>query len=81
MNFLDIYYTAITNTYNTDVDGAKEIIEKYLRDLKKEIDESDDEKVKTLWYEEFAGKDYPTADEFLTTIFLFGSNPFIPKRK
>ncbi|MBE6815222.1 MAG: hypothetical protein E7522_07225 [Ruminococcaceae bacterium] len=80
MNIYEVYYTAIANRYNTDIDGAKEIIEKYLKDLKKEIDESDDEKVKTLWYEEFAGKEYPDAEEFLNSIYLFGENPFIPKK-
>ncbi|MBE6751323.1 MAG: hypothetical protein E7556_02235 [Ruminococcaceae bacterium] len=81
MNIFEIYYNAVANSYDTDLDGAKEIIEKFIKELKKELDESDDEKVKTLWYEEFAGKEYPDAEEFLATIFMFGKNPFIPKKR
>ena len=79
MNFLDSYYKIISEHYNTDVDGAKDIIAKFIKDLKKEIDESDDEKVKKLWYEEFNGEEYPDVEAFLGAIFLFGNNPFIPK--
>ena len=51
------------------------------RDLKKEIDESNDEEVKILWNEEFGGEEYPDVEDFLGAIFMFGHNPFIPKRK
>ena len=29
MNFLEIYYTAIANQFNTDLIGAKKILENY----------------------------------------------------
>ena len=59
MNIFEIYYTAVANSYDTDFDGAKEIIAKFMKDLKKEIDESEDEEVKILWNEEFGGEDTP----------------------
>ncbi len=79
MNIFEMYYTAVANSYDTDVDGAKDIIAKFIKDLKKEIDESGDEKVKKLWYEEFNGEEYPDVEAFLGAIFMFGHNPFIPK--
>ena len=81
MNIFEIYYTAVANSYDTDFDGAKEIITKFIKDLKKEIDESDDEEVKILWNEEFRGEEYPDVEDFLGAIFMFGHNPFIPKKK
>jgi len=48
--------------------------------LKEDVDNSCDDKIKTLWFEEFQGKAHPTADEFLSTIFLFGKNPFTPQK-
>ena len=81
MNFLQIYYTAVANKYDTDFEGAEKIIEKFIKDLKKEIDESDDEKVKKLWNDEFCGEEYPDAEAFLGVIFMFGQNPFIPKKE
>ncbi len=80
MNFLDNYYMIISERYNTDFDGAKDIIAKFIKDLKKEIDDSDDEKVKIMWYEEFNGEEYPDVEAFLGAIFMFGHNPFIPKK-
>lgn len=81
MNIFEIYYTAVANKYDTDFDGAKGIIAKFIKNLKKEIDESDDEEVKILWNEEFRGEEYPDVEDFLAVIFLFGDNPFIPKKK
>ena len=81
MNIFEIYYTAVANSYDTDFDGAKEIIAKFIKDLKKEIDESDDEEVKILWNEEFGGEEHPDVEDFLGAIFMFGHNPFIPKKK
>lgn len=81
MNFLEIYYTAVANKYGTDFEGAEKIIAEFIKDLKKEIDESDDDEVKTLWKEEFCGVEFPDAEAFLGAIFLFGQNPFIPKKK
>ncbi len=81
MNFLEIYYTAIANKYNTDFLGAKKIVEDYIIALKTDVDNSGDDKIKTLWLEEFQGKSHPTADEFLSTIFLFGENPFTPQKQ
>lgn len=80
MNFLEIYYTAIANQFNTDLIGAKKILENYIMDLKRDIDNSNDDKAKKLWLEEFQGIAYPTTDDFLSVIFLFGSNPFIPEK-
>lgn len=80
MNFIDIYYTAVANKYDTDFNGAKEIIAKFIKDLKREINESEDEKAKTLWHEEFRGKECPSVEEFLSSVFLFGNNPFIPNK-
>ncbi len=79
MNFYEIYYNEIAKRCGTDSDGAKVVLEKYIILLKEQIDKSSDEHIKTLWYEEFNGKEYPTTDEFLEAIFLFGENPFIPK--
>lgn len=79
MNFYEKYYNVISTKYDTDLDGAKIVLEKYIILLKEQIDKSNDEHIKTLWYEEFNGKEYPTPDEFLETIFLFGENPFIPR--
>lgn len=81
MNVFEIYYTAVANSYNTDFDGAKEIIAKFIKDLKKEIDESDDEEVKTRWEDYFEGEEHPDVEDFLTVIFMFGYNPFILKKK
>lgn len=81
MNVFEIYYTAVANSYNTDFDGAKEIIAKFIKDLKKEIDESDDEEVKTRWEDYFEGEEDPDVEDFLTVIFMFGYNPFILKKK
>ncbi len=80
MNFYEIYYNEISKRCNTDLNGAKIVLEKYIILLKERIDKSNDEHIKTLWYEEFGGKEYPTADEFLEAIFLFGENPFIPRK-
>lgn len=49
-------------------------------ELKRDIDNSNDDKAKKLWLEEFQGIAYPTTDDFLSVIFLFGSNPFIPEK-
>ncbi len=81
MNIFEIYYTAIANKYDTNFEGAEKIVEKFIKDLKKEIDESDDENAKNLWNEEFCGEEYPDAETFLGVIFMFGQNPFIPKKK
>lgn len=81
MNIFETYYNAVASYYNTDIDGAKKIIAKFIKDLKKEIDESDDKKVKTLWYEEFGSKENPEVEDFLASVFMFGYNPFIPKKK
>ena len=80
MNFLDGYYSCIANNFDTDTIGAKKIVEIYIKDLKRRIDESNDVKVKELWNEEFNGVLYPEADEFLSSIFLYGENPFIPQK-
>lgn len=80
MNFSEKYYTAIANQFNTDLIGAKKILENYIMDLKRNIDNSNDDKAKKLWLEEFQGTAYPTTDDFLSVIFLFGSNPFIPEK-
>lgn len=80
MNFLETYYTAIAHKYNTDFSGAQKIVEEYIVELKEDVDNSCDDKIKTLWFEEFQGKAHPTADEFLSTIFLFGKNPFTPQK-
>ena len=56
VDFYQIYYTTIANYYNTDVEGAKRILEKYIIELKKDVDNSNDdndEKLKTLWKEGF----------------------------
>ncbi len=81
MNIFEIYYTAVANSYDTDFEGAKDIIAKFIKNLKKEIDESDDEEIKTRWEDYFEGEDYPDVEDFLTVIFMFGHNPFIPKKK
>lgn len=80
MSFLDDYYNCIASSYNTDTIGAKKVVEKYIKDLKEEIDKSDDVKVKVLWNEEFNGVLYPEPDEFLSSVFLYGKNPFIPQK-
>jgi len=83
MTLYEMYYTAVYNAiskkYCTDIKGAKEIVEKYITELKEKIDNSQDEHAKQFWIDEFGDKAHPTADEFLETIFLFGENPFIPK--
>ena len=79
MNFYEFYYNEIAKRCGTDSNGAKVVLEKYIILLKERIDKSSDEHIKTLWYEEFNGKEYPTTDEFLEAMFLFGENPFIPK--
>ncbi len=81
MNIFEIYYNAVANSYDTDFDGAKEIIEKFIKDLKKEIYESDDDEVKTRWNDFFEGEENPDVEDFLTVIFMFGKNPFIPKKR
>lgn len=78
MNFWESYYTYIADRFNTDIDGAKKIIKIYIKELKQRIDNSDDERAKQLWLEEFNGVSYPEPDDFLASIFLFGENPFIP---
>lgn len=80
MNFLEIYYTAIANKFDTDTIGAKKILENYIMELKRDLDNSNDDEAKRLWFEEFQGKPHPSTDDFLSAIFLFGSNPFIPKK-
>ena len=80
MTFLETYYKTIANKYNTDVDEAKKMVENYIIKLKRDIDNSNDDKVKTLWFEEFQGKSHPSADKFLSSIFLFNENPFIPNQ-
>ena len=65
---------------NKNYKNAKIVSQKYIILLNEGIDKSNDEHIKTLWYEEFGGKEYPTADEFLEAIFLFGENPFIPRK-
>ena len=80
MNFLEIYYTAIAKQFNTDIVGAKNILENYIIELKRNIDNSNDSEAKRLWFEEFQGKPHPSTDDFLSVIFLFGSNPFIPEK-
>lgn len=79
MNFYEVYYNEIAKRCSTDLAGAKVVLEKYIILLKEQIDKSNDEHIKTLWYEEFCGKEHPTPEEFLEAIFLFGENPFIPK--
>ena len=80
MNFYEIYYDEIAKRCGTDLAGAKVVLEKYIVLLKEKIDKSDNEHLRTLWREEFNGKDYPTVEEFLESIFLFGENPFVPEK-
>ncbi len=65
MNFYEIYYNEIANRCGTDLDGAKVVLEKYIILLKERIDKSNDEHIKTLWYEEFNSKESPTQEELI----------------
>lgn len=80
MNFWDEYYSYIVNRFDTDAVGAKKIMKIYIKELKQRIDNSEDERAKQLWFEEFNGVVYPEPDEFLASLFLFGENPFIPEK-
>lgn len=50
MNFLEIYYTAIANKFDTDTIGAKKILENYIMELKRDLDNSNDDEAKRLWF-------------------------------
>lgn len=80
MNLFEIYYNAIANRYNTDMEGAEEILKKYIGELKDELDASDDEHAKELWNDHFCGATYPSTEDFLLSIIMFGENPYIPKK-
>ncbi len=80
MNLIEDIYNIIAKRYNTDLDGARGIVVKYLKDLKKEIDESDDEKIKILWYEDFGDTDNPDPDWYVLSATLVGHNPYKPKK-
>ena len=81
MNLIEGIYNIIAKSYNTDLDGAKEIVAKFLKDLKKEIDESGDEKLKTLWYEDFGDTPDPDPDWYVLSTFLVGHNPYTSKKQ
>lgn len=81
MNIIDSYYYLIAKEFHTDIIGAKETVCRYIEDLKEQIDNSCDEKAKLFWFEEFNGVSHPDPDEFITSLFLSGKNPFIPKNK
>ena len=76
VNIYDKYYNKIAVRCGTDIDGAKFLLRRYIANLKLSIDDSDDEYKKRLWREEFGEDVYPTTDNFLTTIFIYGKNPF-----
>ena len=76
MNFYDKYYNKIAERCGTDIDGAKFLFRQYIANLKLSIDDSDDENKKRLWREVFGEDEYPSTDDFLTTIFIYGKNPF-----
>lgn len=78
MNIIDTYYYLIAKEFHTDIIGAKETVCRYIEDLKERIDNSDDEKAKSFWYEEFSDNPYPDPDEFIALLFILGSNPFTP---
>lgn len=71
-------YNLIAKEFHTDIIGAKETVCRYIEDLKERIDNSDDEKTKLFWYEEFSYNPYPDPDEFIALLFVIGENPFIP---
>lgn len=81
MNLIEGIYNIIAKRYNTDLDGAREIVVNYLKDLKKEIDESDDEKSKELWYEDFGDTDDPDPDWYVLSTALVGHNTYAPKKQ
>lgn len=54
MNIIDTYYYLIAKEFHTDIIGVKETVCRYIEDLKERIDNSDDEKTKLFWYEEFS---------------------------
>ncbi len=79
MNLIDYHYNLIAKAFNTDMIGAKETLCRYIEDLKERIDNSDDEKAKIFWYEEFGEASLPDPDTFLVLLFMSGNNPFLPK--
>lgn len=81
MNLYDQYYNRLAEKLGLDIDDVKFFIRLYIANLKVEIEESEDEFRKELWRNEFGEDQYPTTDDFLTTLFIFGKNPFIPNKQ
>ena len=80
MNYESDWNSLLFNgkSFSYDIIGARETVCQYIEDLKERIDNSDDEKAKSFWYEEF-NDNYPDPDEFLVLLFMTGENPFLPK--
>ncbi len=79
MNLVDYHYYLIAKAFHTDMVGAKEMLCRYIEDLKERIDNSNDENAKIRWYEEFGNSPCPDPDGFLVILFMAGHNPYIPK--
>ena len=79
MSFQDVFCDSLMKKFDIDKEEAKFCLRLYIARMKFEVEESDDERKKELWHDEFGDVEYPTIEAYLTTVCIFGRDPFKSK--